>query len=195
MVDARGVVELTFALADAPDATGWPAGAVLRYRVGIGAALALTLEVENRGPGPIQFEDALHTYLAVSDAARIHVTGLEGAAFLDEADGFVRKREGAGPLVLQGETDRVYDETRATCTVWDPIARRRVEIAKTGSDATVVWSPGPERTRALPDLGDDEWRGFVCVESGNLGRCAVVVAPGAGHQLSVRIQSAPWHGA
>jgi glucose-6-phosphate 1-epimerase len=70
-----------------------------------------------------------------------------------------------------------------------------VEIAKTGSDATIVWNPGPVRARALPDLDDDEWRGFVCVESGNVGRGAVTVAPGAGHRLSVRIQSEPWNGA
>jgi glucose-6-phosphate 1-epimerase len=193
-VDATGVAELTFVLTDV-SAAGWPAGAALRYRAGIGTTLQLALEVENRGPAPFRFEDALHTYLAVDDVERIRVTGLEGAAFLDETEGFARKRAGAEPLVLRGETDRVYDETRAPCVVWDPGGRRRVEIVKTGSDATVVWNPGPVRARALPDLGDDEWRAFVCVESGNVGSGAVTVVPGAGHRLSVRIQSEPWNGA
>jgi glucose-6-phosphate 1-epimerase len=193
-VDASGVVVLTLGLSAAA-AADWPPGAALRYRVGIGAALELTLEVENRGPAPIRFENALHTYLAVEGVEQIHLTGLEGAPFLDEGDSFARKREGAGPLLLRGETDRVYDETRATCVVWDRRARRRVTIDKTGSDATVVWNPGPAPARALPDLGDDEWRGFVCVESGNIGRGAVTVEPGAGHRLSVRIQSEPWDGA
>jgi glucose-6-phosphate 1-epimerase len=194
-VDATGVVELTLVLGGGPDAMGWPAGAALRYRVEIGAALGLALEIENRGPAPIRFEDGLHTYLAVEDVARVHVTGLEGATFLDDVDGFARKQDDPGPLVLRGETDRVYDDTRATCVVWDPGARRRVEIAKTGSDATVVWNPGPGPARALPDLGDDEWREFVCVESGNVGRGAVTVPPGGRHRLSVRIQSEPWNGA
>ena len=194
-VAAPGAVELTLALASGPAAMGWPAGATLRYRVEIGAALALTLEIENRGPTPIRFEDALHTYLAVADVTRIRVSGLEGATFLDEADGFARKQGGAGPLLLRGETDRVYDDTRATCVVWDPGAQRRVEIAKTGSDATIVWNPGPDGVRAFPDLGADEWREFVCVESGNVGRGAVTVPPGGRHELSVRIQSAPWRGA
>ena len=189
---AAGTVDLTFALPEASVAR-WPAGAALRYRVEIGAALALSLEVENRGAAPIRFEDALHTYLAVDDVEQIRVTGLEGATFLDETEGFARKRDAAGPLVLRGETDRVYDDTRAPCVVWDPRAHRRVEITKTGSDGTVVWNPGA--ARALPDLGDDEWRGFVCVESGNVGRGAVALAPGARHRLAVRIRSEPWRGA
>jgi glucose-6-phosphate 1-epimerase len=190
---ATGAVELTFTLTGVSVAR-WPDGAVLRYHVGIGAALALTLEVENGGSAPIRFEEALHTYLAVDDVERIHVTGLEGATYLDETQGFARQRAGAEALVLRGETDRVYDDTRAPCIVWDPVAHRRVEISKTGSDATVVWNPGAARARALPDLGDEEWREFVCVESGNVGRGAVTVAPGARHCLAVRIRSEPWDG-
>ena len=148
-------------------AAEWPAGARLRYRVEIGPALRLTLEVENRGPAPFAFEEALHTYLAVEDVERISVTGLEGAAFVDETDDFARKREGEAPLVVRGETDRIYDDTRATCVVRDPVGRRRLEIVKTGSEATVVWNPGA--ARALPDLAADEWPRFLCVESGNVG--------------------------
>jgi D-hexose-6-phosphate mutarotase len=191
-VDTAGDVNLVFGLADVA-AAGWPAGGVLRYHVGLGSALRLALEVENRGPGPFVFEEALHTYLAVDDVERISVTGLEGAAFLDETEGFARKRDRAAPLVVRGETDRIYDETRATCVVRDPVARRRLEIVKTGSAATVVWNPGA--ARALPDLGGDEWLRFLCVESGNVGRGAVTVSPGACHRLTVNIRSEPWHGA
>jgi glucose-6-phosphate 1-epimerase len=161
--------------------------------VEIGPALRLALEVENRGPAPFVFEEALHTYLAVDDVERITVTGLEGAPFLDETEAFARRRDGAAPLVVRGEVDRIYDETRATCVVHDPVARRRLEIAKTGSEATVVWNPGA--ARALPDLGGDEWPRFLCVESGNVGPGAVTVAPGACHRLTVSIRSEPWPGA
>ena len=50
-------------------AAEWPAGARLRYRVEIGPALRLALEVENRGPAPFVFEEALHTYLAVDESS------------------------------------------------------------------------------------------------------------------------------
>ncbi len=107
---------------------------------------------------------------------RLSVTGLEGAAFLDETEDFAGKRGGAAPLVVRGETGRIYDETHATCVIQDPVAHRRLKIVKTGSEATVVWNPGV--ARALPDLGGDEWPRFLCVESGNVGRGAVTVAPG-----------------
>jgi glucose-6-phosphate 1-epimerase len=191
-VDAAGVVHLLLGL-DAVAAAEWPVGARLRYRVEIGPALRLALEVENRGPAPFVFEEALHTYLAVDDVERITVTGLEDSEFLDETEGFARKQASAAPLVVRGETDRIYDATRAVCVVRDPVARRRLEIVKTGSEATVVWNPGAART--LPDLGGDEWPRFLCVESGNVGRGAVTLAPGARHQLTVSIRSEPWLGA
>ena len=167
---------------DGVAAAEWPAGARLRYRVEIGPALRLALEVENRGPRPFVCEEALHTYLAVDDVERISVTGLEGAAFLDETEAFARKRDGAAPLVVRGEMDRIYDETRATCVVRDPAARRRLEIAKTGSEATVVWNPGrgarAARSRARR-VAETSLRGV----RQRRPRRAVTVAPGARHRL------------
>jgi glucose-6-phosphate 1-epimerase len=193
-VDAAGTVSLTFELTRVTDAR-WPDGSALLYQVEIGREIRLTLEIENRGSGPLAFEEALHTYLAVADVRRITLTGLEGAAYLDESDAFARKREGTAPLALRGETDRIYDDTDTTCVVWDPVNARRLEVVKTGSAATVVWNPGPIRARALPDLGDEEWPAFLCVESGNVGRAGVTIAGGARHRLTVGLRSAPWHGA
>jgi glucose-6-phosphate 1-epimerase len=50
-----------------------------------------------------------------------------------------------------------------------------------------VWNPAVERARALADLGDDEWRQFVCVEPSNVGGAAVELAPGQEHVMSVEI--------
>jgi glucose-6-phosphate 1-epimerase len=137
----------------------------------------------------------LHTYLAVADVGQVRVTGLEGAAFVDEADGSARKREGSAPVRVQGETVRIYDHRDAPCVVEDPGQRRRLEVTKTGSASTVVWNPGPERARSLPDLGDDEWPDFVCVESGNVGGGgAIHLAPGGCHRLAVSVRAVPGDG-
>ena len=48
----------------------------------------------------------------------------------------------------------------------------------------VVWNPGPERARAIADLGDEDWRCYVCVEPGRVGpdtaghHAAAALAPG-----------------
>ena len=77
----------------------------------------------------------------------------------------------------------------------DPGGRRRLEVTKTGSGSTVVWNPGPERARALPDLGDDEWPDFVCIESGNVGSGgAVHLASGGHHRLDVSVSAVAWDG-
>ncbi len=192
VADPAGVVTLRFALADLlVDAES--ARARLGYQVTVGRSLQLALDVENRGPAPFAFEDALHTYLAVADVERVALTGLETATFLDETDGFARKRQDAAPLVVRGETDRIYDDTRSTCVVWDPVERRRIAVAKTGSEATVVWNPSA--ARVLPDLGAAEWARFLCVESGNVGARAITLDPGARHRLTVDLSSEPWNGA
>jgi glucose-6-phosphate 1-epimerase len=184
--DPAGAVTLVFGLDDVAGLSG-SARARLHYEVTIGRTLAVGLEVENPGPDALRFEDALHTYVAVADARRITVAGLEGAPYLDEADGLAPKRQGAAALVLEGETDRIYDDSRAACVVRDPAEGRRIEIAKTGSRSTVVWNPGAGRV--LPDLHSDEWMRFVCVESGNVGARAVTLAPGARHRLGVALRS------
>jgi glucose-6-phosphate 1-epimerase len=192
-VDAAGVAVLRFALGGVPD-PAWPEGCGLRYHVEIGDRLRLALEVDNRGPRPVVFEEVLHTYLAVADVGQVSVAGLEGAAFVDEADGSARKRESA-PVRIVGETVRIYDHRDAACVVSDPAGRRRITVTKQASASTVVWNPGPERARALPDLGDDEWPGFLCIESGNVGAAGVVhLAAGARHRLDVDIRAMPWDG-
>ena len=40
---------------------------------------------------------------------------------------------------------------------------------------------------ALPDFGDDEWPGMICVETANAADSAVTLAPGQTHRMSAGI--------
>ncbi|MDR2973722.1 MAG: D-hexose-6-phosphate mutarotase, partial [Propionibacteriaceae bacterium] len=64
---------------------------------------------------------------------------------------------------------------------------RSLVISKTGSDTTIVWNPGADKTRGFPDFGDDEWRGSLCVEAANMGSAAITLQPGAVHTLTQRV--------
>ena len=161
-----------------------------RFTVELDAALAMSLEVRNTGTKPEQFEEALHTYLAVGDIHQVTVTGLENADYLDNTVGLARKNQGADPIRFTGETDRVYLDTRAACVVNDPSMRRRITIEKTGSDATVVWNPWIAKAKAMPDFGDDEWPRMLCVETANCKQHALTLAPGAAHTLRAIIRVA-----
>lgn len=165
----------------------WPERFALRLTAVLGATLELTLRVENRGARSFRCEQALHTYLAVGDVRRVAVHGLEGARYLDKLDGLKAKHQPDAPLAFTGECDRTYLGTDSTCVIDDPVLGRRLEVAKRGARSTVVWNPWIEKAQRLSDLGDDEWPAFVCVESGNVGADAVTLAPGAAHELGVRI--------
>ena len=49
-------------------------------------SLSLRLAVQNRARHPIIFEEALHTYFAISDISDIAISGLAGATYIDKAD-------------------------------------------------------------------------------------------------------------
>ena len=67
--------------------------------------------------------------------------------------------------------------------------RRRIHIAKSGSRATVVWTPWTEKADKMGDFGPDGWRGMVCVESANAAQNTVTVRPGGSHTLTVEYRA------
>lgn len=85
-------------------------------------------------------------------------------------------------MTFQGMVDRIY-YSADTLELRDPVLQRTIIVAKQGAAQTVVWNPGEQAGNAIGDLGDGEWRGFVCVEAVNNRDCAVVVPPHDSHTL------------
>lgn len=153
----------------------------------VGARLHLDLAVRNDGAEPMTIEEALHTYLAVGDARRIAIRGLEGAPYLDKTEGFAPKPGAREPIAIRGETDRVYPDARGTVTIDDPTWGRSVVVEKAGSSTTVVWNPWIEKAKSMADLGEDEWTEMTCVETVNSGAGAVTIAPRATHSMCTTV--------
>ena len=191
--DRDGEVHFTYELVDdeLSRRSAWPHRFRARYRVVVGDRLGLGLDVYNTGDAPFTFEAALHTYFSVKDIQQVSVTGLAGTDYLDKVDGFARKREGEAPVRFVGETDRIYLDTEATCTIDDPGLQRRIEIAKTGSRSTVVWNPWVDRARAIADFGDDEWPSMLCIETANVRDAAVALEPGSHHTMTAVVEVRP----
>jgi glucose-6-phosphate 1-epimerase len=186
--DAGGATLLAFELpAPSPPPAAWPHACTATFRVSVGSSLTMALEVGNPGPEPFTFEAALHSYFTVQDVRTIAVRGLEGADFLDKVGGATRRTQGDDPIRFTAETDRVYLDTQAACRIEDPGLRRRIVVRKSGSNATVVWNPWVAKAKAMPDYGDDEWPGMVCVETAAVNVHAVTLAPGARHTLTATI--------
>lgn len=188
-VQSDGRVRAVLGLMSDPSTLAvWPHAFRLRMSYWIGRSLEMELEVSNAGDQPWTFEEALHTYLRVGDVREIGIDGLDDVEYLDKVDALNRKRQPAGAIRITGETDRVYLDTSSTCTVHDPALGRRITVEKEHSRTTVVWNPWIAKARAMPDFGDEEWPGMVCIESANVGAGAIRLEAGASHRMRTRIQ-------
>ena len=190
-IERDGSVAVTFALEGARLSEVWPFHFRAEYEVVVGSTLAMSLEVENRDDTGFSFEEALHAYFAVSSVADVSIAGLEGTLYLDKAGGLANRTQDDTPIRFTSETDRVYLETTATCSIDDPGLQRRITVSKDNSRSTVVWNPWIAKARAMADFGDEEWRGMVCVETANVGAAAVRLAPGERHRMTVSLAVEP----
>jgi glucose-6-phosphate 1-epimerase len=185
-VEAAGAAatSITLGLRDSEETRKlWPHAFAARYTVTAGETLGLELIVTNTGKSEFTFEEALHTYFAVSDVKNVTVEGLGGVDYIDKTDGGATKTQGGKPIRIVEETDRVYLNTTGACTVVDPGQRRRIVVSKENSEATVVWNPWIAKARAMADFGDEEWPKMLCVETCNVGVTSVSLSPGASHVM------------
>ena len=185
--DAR--TEITLQLADNEQTRAqWPHATRLSLTVIVGDKLEMHLVTTNTGDVPIQIGEALHTYFHISDIGSVKIAGLEGATYHDKVDHFATRKQN-GAIGFDGEVDRVYVNTPADCVIEDAGLKRRIRIAKTGSQSTVVWTPWTEKAGKMGDMGRGKsgagWREMVCVESANAMDNVVTVAPGETHMLAV----------
>ncbi len=163
----------------------WPHPFALALEFRLSDRLEIDWTVSNTGPDPFHFEQALHPYFPVGDVHSASVQGLRGAEYLDKTDGLKLKTDSTESIAFRGETDRLYLDTAADCILDAPALGRRLKVEKTGSESSVVWNPWIAKAAALPDMADEEWRDFVCVEQVNASRNAVALASGASHFFSV----------
>lgn len=155
----------------------------LAFTVTVGASLEMELAVRNTGTAAFSFEEALHSYFAVGDVRDVRVRGLGGVKYLDRMQGLKECTQEADEVVFEGETDRVYLNAQSTCEIVDPKLERCIAVAKERSNATVVWNPHKAKAKAMPDFGDKEWPGMVCIETANVGASAVTLKPGETHAM------------
>ena len=184
----EGAAALDFVLVDSEWTRSlWPYPFELSYRVSLHAdGLDLRLQTKNTGPTSLRFSAALHSYFAVRSIETARVVGLDGVSYADQLDGMAIKQQ-SGPVVFDREVDRIYQDAPTITTLEGSVCDRAVGIRSKGSRSTVVWNPWIEKSKRMPDFGDQEFRETVCIETANAGRDDVVVEPGATHTLGALI--------
>jgi glucose-6-phosphate 1-epimerase len=186
----EGGATLRFSLPETNAGAMWTAFTA-NYVVTLTDKLTLELIVTNSSGTPFSFENCLHTYFHVQDIAQVSIKGLKGTAYLDKVDSYAPKTESSDAISISSEIDRVYLDTASTIEIQDRALGRTLRIEKSGSKSTVVWNPWITKAQQMPDFGDDEYQQMVCVESGNVGRNKIVLAPGCSSLLRVTLSSVP----
>lgn len=174
----NGDVAVTLRLAE-NDATLklWPHRFAFELRVTLAeSSLTLAARVRNTGDQPFDFQIALHTYFAVADIQRTAVCGLKGTTFVDSLRNHAREVEQRAEVRFDQETDRVYVNAPDGLSIRDEAAGRVFSIRKSGMADAVVWNPWIEKSKRMPDFGDDEYPRMVCVETGNMAT-RIALAP------------------
>jgi glucose-6-phosphate 1-epimerase len=186
-VDDRSVTVVCATVADDGTRHWWPNDFRVVHRITIGKTLRMELIATNIGSTTFRFEEALHSYFRVADVECVTVRGLAGISYLDNMDGN-REKVQAGDLKLRGPADNAYVNTTGAADIVDPVLGRVVRTEKENSSTTVAWNPWQQGAARLADLGDDEWRGMICVEASNILSAAVSLDPGEQHTLRALVR-------
>ncbi|AYM78226.1 D-hexose-6-phosphate mutarotase [Janthinobacterium agaricidamnosum] len=148
---------------DLPEAiaASWPWAFTLRLRVAVqGQSLELHLSVHNTGEQAFPFSAALHSYFAIERLSEARVGGLQRVRYSDETpqDALQAEEE----LQFLDKLDRIYYQLPGALTLQS--GRHTLRLEQQGFTDAVVWNPGAQDAAALPDLGDDEYQRFICIE-------------------------------
>lgn len=144
----------------------WPHRFELRLRISISAGkLTLIPRVRNIDTKPFSFTFSLRNYLSVSDISEVRVEGLETLDYFDNLQQGERFTEQADAITFDCETDRVYLSTPTKTAIIDHEKKRTYVLQKEGMPDAVVWNPWDKKSKSLPDLGDEDYKKMLCVDS------------------------------
>jgi glucose-6-phosphate 1-epimerase len=146
----------------------------------IGKTLTIKLTTHNRSKQVMTITQALHSYFFVSHIQNIHIEGLEDISYLDQLD-YHNIKQSSSPIEIEKELDRIYIDTDNTCSIIDPLLKRKIVVKKKHSNTTVVWNPGAKNS--LHDIGKDKYSKFVCIESANTQNDTIKIEPNESYSI------------
>ncbi len=181
-----GATEVVLALNPSPKSLElWAHTFELTSTITVGKTLKIALVTRNTSDTPMYLTQAIHTYFKVGDIGQTQVLGLENTQYIDNAVGGNREiKPQMGAIDFTQEVDRIYTHTPLAMRIVDAVLQRSIRIQTTGSHSTVVWNPWEALAKKAPDLNDEDYQKFVCVETTNAADDCVQIAPNASHTLS-----------
>ena len=160
----------------------WQQAFALELEISVGDTLTLDLITRNTGEQSFSITQAFHTYLRIGNIGQVRILGLEGSVYVDKLDTDTHKQQ-TGALTVWEEVDRIYTDVKNELIVVDAAFKRRIKISVADSKSAVVWNPWTKKSAVLPDLDADDYRRFICVETGNIAGNVVELPPDSACRL------------
>ena len=160
----------------------WPHPFKLSIEITVGDSLKVALVTHNTGDKSVTISQALHTYFHVGDISKVRVLGLDRTEYLDKVDNSARKTQ-SGAVTIDGEVDRIYEGVSGELMIDDASLARKIRITSRGCSTAVVWNPWIEIAASMGDLGDDDYRKMLCVETANAGPETIEIVAGGEYRL------------
>lgn len=180
----NGAVRLRLEISDSEKCRkSWKNPFSLEIIVTVSDKLEVELIANNTGTETFSCTAALHSYFNISSITDISVEGLDGCEYIDTVGGLNLRKSQEGNIRFDSELDRIYINTVSDCLIRDPGFKRIIRISKSGSRTTVVWNPWIAKSARMPDFGNDEYKGMVCVETVNACDDTITISPGNSHSL------------
>lgn len=157
----------------------WPHSFEFRLRVGLGTDgnLSLISRIRNVNGKLFSFSFAYHSYLSVSDISEVRIEGLETMDYFDNLFNRERFTEQGDAITFESEIDRVYLSSPNCVAVLDHERKRTYVLRKEGLPDVVVWNPWDKKSKAMTDLGDDEYKQMLCVDGAAIEK-PITLKPG-----------------
>jgi glucose-6-phosphate 1-epimerase len=165
----------------------WQHAFLLELEISVGNTLTLELITRNTGNQLFSITQAFHTYFHVGDINQVRIFGLEGTDYLDKLDDGALKHQ-MGAVIVLDEVDRIYTGVENDLIIADPAFDRRIRITSTSNKTAVVWNPWTKSSAKMPDLKNDDYQHFICVEAGNLVTDNVEIPPDGEYSLITNFQ-------
>ncbi|CAL5210418.1 unnamed protein product [Lathyrus oleraceus] len=163
------------------DSKNWPHRYEFRLRIALGPTgdLMMTSRIRNTNKDgkSFTFTFAYHTYLYVTDISEVRIEGLETLDYLDNLKNRQRFTEQGDAITFESEVDKVYVSTPTKIAIIDHERKRTFEVRKDGLPDAVVWNPWDKKAKTISDLGDDEYKHMLCVQSACVEK-AITLKPG-----------------
>lgn len=154
-----------------------------------GPELAIDVAVTNHGKTRQSFEIALHTYFRINSVHDVEIIGLENVPYVDQIKGDFHPEENRA-IRFSEETDRIYQGSVKEIILSEQNQKAQFIIEPRGSRSTIVWNPWIEKSKRMPDFGDEEYLGMCCIETANVRANQIEIAPGQCHTTGATIRLA-----